>query len=234
MTDHRGLVIGSGTSRALVFLPGFLAPAGGYRDLVAPLARDDPGLRVHIPQLYRRGLSALAGGRPVREEAQAAAEVAARLAAAGHAVWLGGHSRGGQAAWLAAEALSRSRVPVAGLMLVDPVDGSGPGSGPTTTTGPAGFAVAPLIVGAGLGGRCAPAALGHRAFAASAAAAATEPDPRRRDDSRACRCPGWVGPHRGSSPVRRRFGPGRRAGDRHGADGCTHARRARRAPRRAR
>jgi pimeloyl-ACP methyl ester carboxylesterase len=173
MSGRGGVVVGSGTDRALLFLPGFMAPARAYLELVAPLARDDPGLSIRVPQLYRRGPSALTGRRTVGEEARVAGEMATQLVAEGHVVWLGGHSRGGQAAWLAAEALARSRVDLAGLILVDPVDGSGPRSGPTTTTRAADFAVTPLIVGAGLAGSCAPEALNHHRF--GVAAAATHP-----------------------------------------------------------
>jgi pimeloyl-ACP methyl ester carboxylesterase len=77
---------------------------------------------------------------------------------------LAGHSRGGQAAWRAAQLLGGE---CAGLMLVDPVDGGG-GPRPaerTSTAAPVALNCAALIIGAGLGGRCAPAAVNHECFA---------------------------------------------------------------------
>lgn len=146
----------------LVFLPGFMAPAGWYRALLAPVA--DQGLaQVRIPQVYRPGPAAL-GGRPsVVEEAERAAQLVRGLARDGHEVWLGGHSRGGQAAWRAAELVGP-----AGLVLVDPVDGSGRRTGAVTTARPARFGLVPLVVGAGIGGPCAPEAVNHERFAAAA------------------------------------------------------------------
>jgi pimeloyl-ACP methyl ester carboxylesterase len=83
-------------------------------------------------------------------------------------VFLGGHSRGGQAAWRAANLLAREGLP-AGLVLVDPVDGAGRApTQPAATSAPAAFTCPALVVGAGLGGRCAPEPVNHRVFAAAA------------------------------------------------------------------
>lgn len=159
-----GLHLASHAPRTLVFLPGFLSPAAAYRELLEPLAREGVA-EVHVPVFYRPGLPALLGHPSVRGEARAAAALVGGLARQGRQVWLAGHSRGGQAAWLAAEL-----VPVMGLVLVDPVDGSGPRSRATTTSRAAGFAVAPLVIGAGVGGPCAPEHLNHERFAAAAPA----------------------------------------------------------------
>ena len=152
----------------LVFLPGFMTAASSYRALLEPVAA--AGTTVVVPQLYRRGVAVLAGRFPVAREAAVAADLV-RSTAALHrttSVVLGGHSRGGQAAWRAAALLARDGLP-AGVVLVDPVDGEGRSStGPVTTASPAGFACPLLIIGAGIAGRCAPDGVNHRAFAAAA------------------------------------------------------------------
>lgn len=154
------LVLGEGSTTVLVFLPGFMAPPAAYRRLLEPVARS--GVECRVPQLYPRGPSAALGRHPVAAEAQAAAGIVAGLTRDGRSVWLGGHSRGGQAAWLTA-----GLTPIAGLVLVDPVDGDGPRSEPTSTVRPPELDRVPLIIGAGKGGRCAPARLNHHAFASS-------------------------------------------------------------------
>lgn len=158
------LVLGSEHPRVLLFLPGFLSPAGAYRELLEPIAASGAA-QVHVPVFYRPGIPALLGHPSVRGEARAAAAMVEGLVSERREVWLGGHSRGGQAAWIAA-----GLAPAAGLVLVDPVDGSGPRSSATTTARRAPFTVAPLIIGAGIGGRCAPARLNHERFAAAAPA----------------------------------------------------------------
>ena len=161
------IVLAGRGGSVLVFLPGFMTPAASYRTLLEPVAA--AGTTVIVPQLYRRGVAALAGRHPVAEEAAAAADLvrstAARLPTA--PVLLGGHSRGGQAAWRAAALLARDGLP-AGVVLVDPVDGEGRTStGPVATASPAGFDCPTLIIGAGIAGRCAPDDVNHRAFAAA-------------------------------------------------------------------
>jgi pimeloyl-ACP methyl ester carboxylesterase len=162
------LVLDGGGERALVFLPGFMTAAESYVEVLRPVA--DAGVTVLVPQLYRRGVGALAGRVPVSAEAAAAADLV-RVTAAERGtrlVHLGGHSRGGQAAWRAAGLLAAEGLP-AGLAVVDPVDGAG--RRPTEADAaaePAAFDVPTLIVGAGLGGRCAPEPVNHRVFAAAA------------------------------------------------------------------
>jgi pimeloyl-ACP methyl ester carboxylesterase len=159
---------GARTGRVLVFLPGFMTPAASYGALLEPLTAH--GISVVVPQLYRRGPGALAGRATVEREAADAAEVVRGLAGgrSDRRVFLGGHSRGGQAAWRAANLLAGERLP-AGLGLVDPVDGAGRAPAqPTATSARAAFTCPALVVGAGIGGRCAPEPVNHRAFARAA------------------------------------------------------------------
>jgi pimeloyl-ACP methyl ester carboxylesterase len=183
------LVIPASGSDVLVLLPGFMIAASAYTVPARSVA--DAGSTVVVPQLYRRGLGALAGRVPVAAEARSAGEFVRRLLAERPyvRVHLGGHSRGGQAAWVAARRLTGEGTPpgegrapgggrapgesrLASLILLDPVDGQGRRpSGPTSTTEPADPALPTLVVGAGIGGRCAPAGVDHRQFARAAPAA---------------------------------------------------------------
>jgi pimeloyl-ACP methyl ester carboxylesterase len=141
--------------RTLIFLPGFMAAPSAYSALLTPVMM--AGWHVIVPQLYPRGLPALLGKYSVRDEAAAAAALVS-----GRCV-IGGHSRGGQAAWLAA-----GMSDVAGVVLVDPVDGQGRRpSGPVSTAQPAGFSAPCLVIGAGKGGRCAPAEVNYEHFTAA-------------------------------------------------------------------
>jgi pimeloyl-ACP methyl ester carboxylesterase len=152
----------------LVFLPGFMIGAASYRELLAPVAA--AGTTVDVPELYRRGISALTGRVAVSDEAAAAADVVrAEATRRGRGrVFLAGHSRGGQAAWLAAELLVGTGLP-AGLVLVDPVDGEGRRPlTPVVARRPATFTCPTVVVGAGRGGRCAPSPVNHRVFATAA------------------------------------------------------------------
>lgn len=155
------MTVGSSTQHRLVFLPGFVLPTSAYWNLLAPLV--DADIRLDVPQLYRVGPRALLGRYTVRDEAIAAANLI--TASPSQTVWIGGHSRGGHGALLASRLLAQRGFPVAGLILIDPVR-----DGPLI---PDGFDLtvdraeqeSPLIVGAGLGGKCAPAARNHRHFA---------------------------------------------------------------------
>jgi pimeloyl-ACP methyl ester carboxylesterase len=142
--------------------------AASYRSLLEPLTAQ--GIAVVVPQLYRRGPVVLAGRYTVEQEARDAAALVRGEAGgrAGRLVYLGGHSRGGQAAWRAANLLADEGLP-AGLVLVDPVDGTGRApSIPTASAAPVAFTCACLVVGAGIGGRCAPEPVNHAVFAAAA------------------------------------------------------------------
>ena len=150
----------------VVFLPGFMLSARSYRELLEPVAAS--GITVVVPQLYRRGPAALLGHPPVTDEAQDAAVLVRETALAypSARIFLGGHSRGGQAAWRAAAALSPN-LP-AGLLLLDPVDGEGRRPSNATATSSELHVTCPsLIIGAGIGGACAPANVNHEVFAAA-------------------------------------------------------------------
>ena len=159
-----GLDVGTGDERVLVLLPGFITRAGSYAGLVGPLVESDPGLRVVVPQLYGISPGVLAGRYSVAQEVQQATDLVVDLARPGVPVWLAGHSRGGQAAWRAAEDLEQ-RTPVAGLVLIDPVDSAGSGS---VAGRPPRFSTDCLVIGAGVGSRCAPGGRNHERFAAAA------------------------------------------------------------------
>ena len=160
MARPRALWLGAETARCLLFVPGFMTPVEAYRDLLEPLV--SPGLQVGVLGVVPPGPRALLGRVTPHQEADAVAAVAAERVARGQQVWLGGHSRGGQVAWRAAESTEPC-----GLVVVDPVDGHGPRTGPDVTRRAPRFAVRPTGVALGAPGRCAPAALGPRAFAAA-------------------------------------------------------------------
>ncbi|HNO16378.1 MAG TPA: hypothetical protein PKH30_09555, partial [Actinomycetota bacterium] len=94
-----------------------------------------------------------------RQEAADAAAVVRELAGR---VYLAGHSRGGQAAWLAAGEIPE----LAGLFLLDPVDGQGrrPQQDLSTRV-PSAFSGDACILGAGVTGPCAPVGANHEQFA---------------------------------------------------------------------
>ncbi|MFA5886042.1 MAG: alpha/beta fold hydrolase [Acidimicrobiia bacterium] len=148
-TAHRG---------HLLFLPGFLVGPRAYTSLLTPIA--EAGFHVVVPRLSRRSPSVLRGRRAPDDEATDAIAVARRTTDAGGALWLGGHSRGGLVAWLAAPSIA----PV-GLVLVDPVSGGG---GPRAAPEPPPRLTVHcprLVIGCALGGRCAPAGRNHAEFA---------------------------------------------------------------------
>jgi pimeloyl-ACP methyl ester carboxylesterase len=161
-------VLGPAGARCLVFLPGFMVRPSAYRSLLAPVAA--AGTQVIVPSLYRRGLRALAGRISPEDEAGRALEIGRQVLAAGAELWLGGHSRGGFAAWLAAASTSSATDggQVVGLVCVDPVAGGG---GPWASAEPPpgltpGLPV--LVIGCGIGGRCAPQGRNHVVFAGAA------------------------------------------------------------------
>lgn len=151
----------------LVFLPGFVVPSGAYADLLQPLV--DRGVSVSVPTLYRPTPRVLLDRFSVADEARVAAAYLEANVPLNARLFIGGHSRGGQAAWRAAQLVIRSGRPLAGLIAVDPVDGGNPRARRDFVTDrPADFPFAPLIIGAGRGGKCAPADRNHALFAASA------------------------------------------------------------------
>jgi hypothetical protein len=101
MARPRALWLGAETARCLLFVPGFMTPVEAYRDLLEPLV--SPDLQVGVLGVVPPGPRALLGRVTPQQEADAVAAVAAERLARGQQVWLGGHSRGGQVAWRAAE-----------------------------------------------------------------------------------------------------------------------------------
>ena len=165
----RALLLGPGRSdrpapRLIVFFPGFMVSPWRYRSLFASIVSDRTS--IVALQMYRRGLGPLAGHPSPSEEAAAGIRLVEHVVAARRPdqIWLAGHSRGGQVAWRIAEDVDPD-----GVVVIDPVDGAG--RHPNTLVAAAEtarFTARTLIVGAGLGGRCAPAAVNHEHFAAAA------------------------------------------------------------------
>ena len=153
------LELGTPRRGHLLFLGGFMVAPSAYTSLLAPIA--DGGFHVVVPKLYRRGLRVMTGRFSPDDEATEATAVARRIADdASGALWLGGHSRGGFVAWLAAPS-----VEPLGLLLVDPVSGGGrPGTAPEPP--PRRTLHCPtLVIGCGIGGACAPTGRNHSEFA---------------------------------------------------------------------
>ncbi len=156
-----GLYLAGPSDQILIFLPGFLGRPKQYTDLLTPLA--GLGLNLLIPNLHKNWRQELSGAFTAEEESRVAVPVVQDQIRQGRKVWLAGHSRGAQVAWRAAESLE-----LEGLILIDPVDSDGRHVRPTVTVRDPDFELAPLTIGAGLGGRCAPAGVNHEAFAARA------------------------------------------------------------------
>lgn len=153
--------------RALVLLPGFLSTSAAYSALVAPLR--EAGYAVEVPALAPGRLALLTGRYTVEDEAVDAAALVRGLVESGQRVLLAGHSRGGQAAFLAAGLLATAGDQVDAVALIDPVDGEGraPTAPTSTAGGAAAFSRRALVLGAALGGRCAPDPVNHTVFAAA-------------------------------------------------------------------
>lgn len=161
---------GSSESCRLLFLPGFVTPVNSYRELLSPIG--GPNLGIDVPQLYRVSPRVLLGRYTVQDEARDAVHfLRSQGTSPASDLWLGGHSRGGHSAWLAASALLSQGVPVAGLVLVDPVSNGVleplPGGAADTSPGSRSLSSPALVIGAELGGRCAPAKRNHQKFAAA-------------------------------------------------------------------
>ena len=148
----------------IVFFSGFMLSPWSYRSLFASIVSDRTS--IVAPQMYRRGPGPLTGHPSPSEEAERGIRLVEHVVATRGAdeVWLAGHSRGGQVAWRVAE-----HVDPHGVVVIDPVDGAG--RHPTMLVAaaePATFTARTLVVGAGLGDRCAPASVNHQHFAAAA------------------------------------------------------------------
>lgn len=150
----------------MLFVPGFAAGPGSYCDLIEALQAQGVDVFTRpfagLPSLVGR-YSPIAEARDLVRDLDASASPAAAAP-----IWLAGHSRGGQVAWRTAELAPHH---VAGLILIDPVDGAGPMQLPLATSQPATFDGPTLILGAELGDACAPEGLNHEAFAAACPAA---------------------------------------------------------------
>lgn len=156
-------------ARVIVFFPGFMLSPWSYRSLFASIVSEQTS--IVAPQMYRRGPGPLIGHPSPSEEAEQGIRLVEHVVAARRPdeVWLAGHSRGGQVAWRVAEHIDPD-----GVVVIDPVDGAG--RHPTTPVAaaePAGFSARTLVIGAGLGDRCAPATVNHEHFATAAPPGAT-------------------------------------------------------------
>jgi pimeloyl-ACP methyl ester carboxylesterase len=155
---------GTRPDRVIVFFSGFMVSPWSYRSLFASIVSERTS--IIAPQMYRRGPLVLAGHPSALEEAERGARLVEHVVADRQPdeVWIAGHSRGGQVAWRVAE-----QVRPDGVVVIDPVDGAG--RNPTALSAaaaPAAFTGRTLVVGAGLGERCAPPAVNHEHFAAAA------------------------------------------------------------------
>lgn len=143
-----------------MFVHGFLGHPRDYATMLTHVASH--GIGVLAPVGHRRGPTALRGTFTPRDEA---ARVAPIMDTVGDSA-VGGHSRGGQVAWLVA-----AGTPVEAVVAVDPVDGTRrSGTDPDVTRSPATWTAPTLVIGAAVGGRCAPDGRNHAAFAAAAPA----------------------------------------------------------------
>ncbi len=132
--------------------------------MLQPVA--DAGVRVVIASLYERGLATLFGKVTVADEAERAVEFirSIEIESPTDRIFLAGHSRGGQAAFRAASLVPGDEL--AGLILLDPVDGQGRNPSSRTATATETTCTVPtLIIGAGISGRCAPEGVNHVQFA---------------------------------------------------------------------
>lgn len=165
----RALLVDSGSpeahgGRVVVFFAGFMVSPWSYRSLFASIVSDQTS--IVAPQMYRRGPGPLIGRPSAIQEAEHGVQVVDHVIATRHPdeVWLAGHSRGGQVAWRVAEHVGPD-----GVIAIDPVDGAG--RRPTALAAaaePATFTARTLVIGAGVGGKCAPDVVNHRHFAAAA------------------------------------------------------------------
>lgn len=164
----------AGNYPVVVFQHGFMTRNEAYTELLSHVASH--GFVVVAPQLYQPGLAALLGHPSAAEEALASAQVLSWVSAelgatlgyspASSRLGLAGHSRGGKVAWLVLGA-DPSRVQA--VVGVDPVDGTGGplGNQARVVQGPFAFSLPVLVIGAGLGGNCAPAGDNHEQFYAA-------------------------------------------------------------------
>ena len=161
----------SGWYPIVVFQHGFMAQNDSYGEVLHQLASH--GFVIVAPQMYEPGPAALLGNPTAAEEASAAAQLLDWLPGglptvldytpALDRVGLAGHSRGGKVAWAVLVADASRAMAIAGI---DPVDGTGGpfDTQPRVVQGPFDFSLPALVLGTGLGGRCAPAGDNHEQF----------------------------------------------------------------------
>lgn len=167
--DRRPVGSSRPPERLVVFFHGFMTTPTSYRTVLGALA--DERTVVVAPRMYRPGPAVLAGHPTATQEAAAGVSVVdeVRQSYGPEELWLAGHSRGGQVAWIVAGDAAPD-----GVIVVDPVDGGGrKATRLNATAEPAKFASRTLVIGAGSGGRCAPDPVNHRHFAAAAPPGAT-------------------------------------------------------------
>lgn len=166
--------IPGGTYPYIQFQHGFQLLNTAYDDVLSQVASH--GFVVIVPQMYEPGIASLFAGPTAEEEAELAEAILLDLPLRfdelpaieryESGIGLAGHSRGGKVAWrVAVDQPERLR----GLVGIDPVDGTGgPAMNqPRVVQGPFSFIQASLILGAGLGGNCAPAGDNHEQFYAA-------------------------------------------------------------------
>jgi len=160
-----------GEYAVIVFQHGFMSRNDAYDEILRHLASH--GFVVVAPQMYEPGIGPLLGNPTSATEADLAALLVqwlpahltdvAGVQARTDRLGIAGHSRGGKVAWLAADNDSRPFDAIAG---VDPVDGAGGplGGQDRVVQGPFAFNLPSLVIGAELGGDCAPAGDNHEQF----------------------------------------------------------------------
>lgn len=146
--------------RCLLFAPGFVTPPRAYLRLLTAVA-DRIG-RVVVVAPAASTVAMLRGRHTAEDQAADLVEVADEARHDGVEVLLGGHSRGGLVAYLAA-----GQVDVGALALVDPVSGGGGPRAAPEPLHPVEVRCPALVVGCGIGDRCAPVGRNHEVFAAA-------------------------------------------------------------------
>jgi chlorophyllase len=159
----------------VIFQHGFQSRNRAYEQILTHVASH--GFVVVAPQMYAPGVASLFSDFTAQDEARLAADVLQWLPERIDALsgtktrWdrlgLAGHSRGGKVVWLVLRDNPNAALAAAGI---DPVDGRGGPSGdqPRVLDAPVTFAGPSVILGAGLGGDCAPEGENHVQFFAAA------------------------------------------------------------------
>ncbi|QOJ14530.1 MAG: hypothetical protein HRU75_07695 [Planctomycetia bacterium] len=188
----------AGQYAVVLFHHGFMTRNSFYDSILTHVASH--GLIVIAPQSYEPGLGALSGNPNVVQEAEFSRQIvswtetgleaairaamtsdvrsdtsngkeAGAIKPLSNLLTIGGHSRGGLAAWLVCEALPGR---FAGIVGVDPVGGAGGrvstrGTQPQSSSAESMAGPPAVILGAGLGGSCAPTGRNYEQFFAATA-----------------------------------------------------------------